>query len=203
MTAREECTCVKLPGDGRLPMDDCPVHSSDVVEPSWQDVAERLDVERLEHIAEIERLRSSIVAWKHEEREVWEPMDAENAKLREWRDALRYEWDRYRQAHCGWGSLDHLIRGYDGVPRTVLVNAIAEIERLRAENAKLRDFFEAVFEDAWDLCVADGGDLQDTAERLGLIVKVPADEQFKDEYDSDEMFVWSWHPLALEGKCNS
>jgi len=147
MTAREECTCVKLPGGGRLPMDDCPVHSSDVVEPSWQDVAERLDVERLEHIAEIERLRSSIVAWKHEEREVWEPMDAENAKLRE--------------------------------------------------------FFEAVFEDAWDLCVADGGDLQDTAERLGLIVKVPADEQFKDEYDSDEMFVWSWHPLALEGKCNS
>jgi len=69
---------------------------------------------------------------------------------------------------------------------------------VRAENTKLREFFEAVFEDAWDLCVADGGDLQDTAERLGLIVKVPADEQFRDEYDGDEMFVWSWSPLATE-----
>ena len=185
MTAREECTCIKLPVGGRLPMDDCPVHPPDVAEPRMcncrmgmtvpheqtaictpgpSDVAEireRLrvwaqqsvaksqgpqatyvrDVTRL--LAEIQRLRSSIVAWKHEEREVWEPMDAENAKLRE--------------------------------------------------------FFEAVFSDIWDL-QGDGFDMQDTAERLGLIVRVPADEQFKDEYDSDEMFVWSWHPLALEGK---
>ena len=76
----------------------------------------------------------------------------------------------------------------------------AERLELEAENTKLREFFEAVFEDAWDLCVADGGNLQDTAERLGLIVKVPADKQFRDEYDGDEMFVWSWSPLALEGK---
>ena len=27
MTAREECTCIKLPGGGRLPIDDCPKHS--------------------------------------------------------------------------------------------------------------------------------------------------------------------------------
>ena len=102
----------------------------------------------------------------------------------------------------------------------LMADAIAEIERLEkesvqlrdalyrialleAENTKLREFFEAVFEDAWGLYLADGGDLQDTAERLGLIVRVPADERFRDEYDADEMFVWSWHPLALEGKCNS
>jgi len=32
MTAREECTCIKLPVGGRLPMDDCPVHPPDVAE---------------------------------------------------------------------------------------------------------------------------------------------------------------------------
>ena len=79
-----------------------------------------------------------------------------------------------------------------------MLDAIAEIERLEAENAKLREFFEVVFKDLWDLHDPDGGDLQDTAERLGLIVKVPADEQFRDEYDGDEMFVWSWSPLATE-----
>ena len=143
--AREECTCVKLPGGGRLPMDDCTVHGSDVVEPSWQDVAERLDVERLEHIAEIKRLRE----WKE---------DATGA----------------------------------------LINAGKAYAELFTENAKLREFFEVVFKDLWDLHDPDGGDLQDTAERLGLIVKVPADEQFRDEYDGDEMFVWSWSPLATE-----
>ena len=112
-----------------------------------------------------------------------------------------------------------LSRGYDGVPRTVLVKVIAEIERLQsylkdkecggieklkyiqrleAENTKLREFFEAVFEAVWDMSDPDGGDLQDAAERLGLIVRVPADEQFRDEYDADEMFVWVWHPLAAE-----
>ena len=114
------------------------------------------------------------------------------------------------------GKVSHI-----GTTRFNMTDAIAEIARLemlvahehefhqlavdlenevRAENAKLREFFEAVFEDAWDLCVADGGDLQDTAERLGLIVRVPADAQFRDEYGADEMFVWSWSSLALEGK---
>ena len=85
MTAREECTCIKLPGGGRLPMDDCRVHHDEthgfhtadgepVVGPS--DVVERLKKLRFhpkhhlglgdirltiaqqdELIAEIERLR--------------------------------------------------------------------------------------------------------------------------------------------------
>ena len=68
-----------------------------------------------------------------------------------------------------------------------------------AREAKLMQFFETVFRDQWDM--ADGGDLQDTAEALGLLVRVPADEQFKDEWGADEMLVWSWHPIAkLDGK---
>ena len=63
-----------------------------------------------------------------------------------------------------------------------------------AREANLMQFFEAVFSDEWD--IADGGDLQDTAEALGLLVRVPADEQFRDEWGADEMLVWSWHPLA-------
>jgi len=74
---------------------------------------------------------------------------------------------------------------------------LAEIDRLRVENTKLREFFETVFSDLWDL-QGDGFDLQDTAERLGLIVRVPADEAFRDEWGADEMYVWIWNPLATE-----
>ena len=68
----------------------------------------------------------------------------------------------------------------------------------RTENTRLREFFEAMAKDVWDLHTIDGGNFQDAAEKLGLIVRVPADEQFKAEWDADEMFVWSWHPLATE-----
>jgi len=115
-------------------------------------------------------------------------------------------------ARDGWSYEDTDIKGD-------VKDAIAEIERLEmmveheheghqlavdaenktgAENAKLRQFFETIAKDVWDLHTVDGGDFQDTAERLGLIVRVPADEQFKEEYGSDEMFVWAWNPLATE-----
>ena len=151
MTAREECACVKLPGGGRLPMDDCPVHH---------------DETHGYHTAD------------------GRPVEAMKAWQAKYASHVNSTWSENRAD-------------------ALMDDAIAEIERLEAENAKLREFFEVVFKDLWDLHDPDGGDLQDTAERLGLIVRVPADEQFKDEYDGDEMFVWSWHPLALEGKCNS
>jgi len=72
-------------------------------------------------------------------------------------------------------------------------DTIEEIERLR-------QFFEAMAADVWDLHTIDGGDFQDTAEKLGLIVRVPASEEFREEFGADEMLVWSWNQLALEEK---
>jgi len=44
----------------------------------------------------------------------------------------------------------------------------------------------------WDGCDIDGGSFQDKMEAAGLMVRVPADEAFRDEYDADEMLVLAW-----------
>jgi len=44
----------------------------------------------------------------------------------------------------------------------------------------------------------DGGTLQDYAESLGLIKEVPADENFKREWDADTMYVLTWDFLAAQ-----
>lgn len=65
------------------------------------------------------------------------------------------------------------------------------------QNAALRKFAEhALGQWSWGWHIPDGGDLQDVAEKLGLIVKVPADEAFREEYDSDEMFAPVWSDAA-------
>jgi len=71
-------------------------------------------------------------------------------------------------------------------------------EDFRAQRDTLRKFFEAMARDIWDIEDIDGGSFQDTAESLGLIVKVPADEAFWDEYGAGEMYVWAWNKLATE-----
>ncbi len=77
--------------------------------------------------------------------------------------------------------------------RTLLSGYVAQIR----EAEKLREFVE------WCMATASfqgydlhGGDMQDKAEELGLLVKAPADEAFREEYEADEMFVVAWSPLA-------
>lgn len=72
----------------------------------------------------------------------------------------------------------------------------AQLDAANKERDTLRKFFETIARDMWDLDTVDGGDFQDTAERLGLVVLVPADDHFKLEYDGDEMYVWAWNDLA-------
>ncbi len=75
-----------------------------------------------------------------------------------------------------------------------------EVERLRSQldearrqNEKLREFVAfCMREGSWMGGDIDGGDAQDKAEELGLIVEVPADQEFRDEYDSDTMLVLAW-----------
>lgn len=71
------------------------------------------------------------------------------------------------------------------------------LRKAEAEVGRLREFAEyALGQCSWGWNIPDGGSMQDKAEKLGLIVKVPADENFRAEYDSDEMFVCAWSPLA-------
>ena len=37
----------------------------------------------------------------------------------------------------------------------------------------------------------------DELARRGLIVPVPADDAFREEWDSETMYVWRWSPLAI------
>ena len=60
------------------------------------------------------------------------------------------------------------------------VESETEVERLREALEKLFPVAEG-FTEAFD-------DL----ERMGLIVEVPADEAFRDEWDADTMYVWAW-----------
>ena len=79
----------------------------------------------------------------------------------------------------------------------------AKLAEREAEVKVLRGFFEHMALDVWELTDIDGGDFQDRAVEQGLLVTVPADDQFKAEYDCDEMYTWSWSPLALTPEENN
>jgi len=69
---------------------------------------------------------------------------------------------------------------------------IADVDRVEAENDRLRKAMERLFP------VSEGfGEEFDTLKELGLIVMVPADEVYREEWGDDTMYVWAWHPLAL------
>ena len=62
-----------------------------------------------------------------------------------------------------------------------------EIERLRKA---LEEFAQL----AWEGGDIDGGDFQDTMVRYELMVEVPASEEFREEWDSETMYILSWTP---------
>ena len=61
----------------------------------------------------------------------------------------------------------------------------------REEVAKLRAALERLFP-------VDEGYTEafDDLEAMGLLVEVPADEAFREEWDADTMYVWAWSALA-------
>lgn len=66
----------------------------------------------------------------------------------------------------------------------------------RAEVTKLREALRWCAEAAWEGSSIEGYDFQDMMEREGLMVEVPADEAFREEWDSDTMYVLAWSDLA-------
>lgn len=61
------------------------------------------------------------------------------------------------------------------------------------ENRKLREFAEySLGQYSWGWNIPDGGSMQDKAEKLGIIVRVPASPEFRDDYDAETMYVCAW-----------
>ena len=83
--------------------------------------------------------------------------------------------------------------------RAELEEAKAQIEELAKDQSKHRELFEHVTHALWEFTGdIEWSDWQDKAEELGLLVSVPASEDFKAEWEADEMFVWAWSEAATD-----
>ena len=74
--------------------------------------------------------------------------------------------------------------------------AVGAVEQLQAENEKLKEFARHVIEtECWTLCEQDGGDLQELAEKLGLIEPhIATEDDIDDESDfevGDKIYKFS------------
>ena len=67
-----------------------------------------------------------------------------------------------------------------------------EIMKQRAEIQQLRDALLWCAAQAWEGNDIDGGDFQNEMIERGIMVEVPASQEFKDEHLSDHMYVMAW-----------
>ena len=88
----------------------------------------------------------------------------------------------------------------DGAPTKTInyLQRLRELVKAEAERDELREVMETLAQIVWDGCDIDGGDFQDLLEKKGLLVTVPASEEFASEFDTDTMFALKWSPLARE-----
>ena len=67
------------------------------------------------------------------------------------------------------------------------------VRELEADRDKLRSIIESCCECVWDGCDIDGGDFQDWLVADGLLVEVPASEDFAAEWGEDAtMYSLVW-----------
>lgn len=69
---------------------------------------------------------------------------------------------------------------------------IERTDALEAEVENLRGMLGYCVTDWRDGCAIDHFDFQDEMVKRGLLVEVPADEAFRDEWDVETMFVLAW-----------
>ena len=68
--------------------------------------------------------------------------------------------------------------------------------RRRPEARMMREALAGGAQLSWGGCDIDGGDFHDLMVKHGLFVEVPADDEFKEEWDLDMMFVLKWSDEA-------
>jgi len=73
-------------------------------------------------------------------------------------------------------------------------------DKLIREVIILRAMVEWCCEQVWEGYNIDSGCFQDKAEEFGLIVRVPASEQVRDEYDMDWVYDMAWSKLGRESQ---
>lgn len=74
---------------------------------------------------------------------------------------------------------------------------LATYTKAIAERDELREVFQWCSEQVWEGLSIDGGSFQDEMERRGLMVEVPATDEFRAEYDTDVMLTWRWNSDAV------
>ena len=116
-----------------------------------------------------------------------------------------------------------LMHDDDASPRTLDL-AVAVVEQVLEAHEKLNEVGEQVAkfnkwtverdqeieqlraalwwctESVWDGHDIDGGEFQGQMVERGLMVIVPADEEFKSQYDATEMYAWNWGSAAKEAR---
>lgn len=134
-------------------------------------------------------------------REIDAPAPTESGEPQVIEDVAAAMYDEYRVGRFGGG--EYLPMWHElpevGSPKAayrlragVIVGARPVSESAR-EVERLRRALEELFP------VAEGfTEAFDDLERLGLLVEVPADETFREEWDADTMYVWAWSALADE-----
>ncbi len=60
------------------------------------------------------------------------------------------------------------------------------------EVQNLRECLDWLCQQSWEGGDIDGGVFQDGLERMGILVRVPATQQFREEWDADEMLIQRW-----------
>jgi len=91
-------------------------------------------------------------------------------------------------------ELDSMARANPDLGPLLYGDAAHTIRRLSASEAALRAALEWAFPASEGFTEAFDG----LVER-GLLVEVPASEEYRAEWDADTMFVWAWRGAALRG----
>lgn len=80
------------------------------------------------------------------------------------------------------------------------IRARHALEKAERERDEAREAIREMWHHWCEHLSFDGEDLQFALERSSLLVEVPADEAFRDEFDADTMLVLKWSDAALEGE---
>ncbi len=67
-----------------------------------------------------------------------------------------------------------------------------------SEATRIKDALEALTQLTWEGLDIDGGDFHEVMVKYGLFVEVPASDEFREEWDSDTMFVLAWDHRAAD-----
>ena len=80
-----------------------------------------------------------------------------------------------------------------GDMQRAMMEFLEKQEKKQLTSADLRLALEWVTQHMWEDWAIDGGDWQAKMVKLGVLVEVPATEEFKEQWgDADTMFVLQW-----------